>query len=80
MTLPLALRGKPETKTNLRGRLSLGTGNAPYEISKFALRGGFFQWREIIKGAIFLTTDNAQAQVTLLIGPEKIRRCGNYRA
>lgn len=54
--------------------LSIGTGNAPYEISKFAVRGGFFQWKEIIKGAMFLTTDNAQAQATLLLGPEKILR------
>jgi patatin-like phospholipase/acyl hydrolase len=53
---------------------SIGTGNAPYEISKFAMRGGFFQWKEIIKGAMFLTTDNAQAQATLLLGPEKILR------
>jgi patatin-like phospholipase/acyl hydrolase len=53
---------------------SIGTGNAPYEISKFAVRGGFFQWLEIIKGAMFLTTDNAQAQATLLLGPENILR------
>jgi hypothetical protein len=46
----------------------------PYEISKFAVRGGFFQWKEIIKGAMFLTTDNAQAQAMLLLGPEKILR------
>jgi patatin-like phospholipase/acyl hydrolase len=54
--------------------LSIGTGNAPYEISKFAVRGGFFRWLEIIKGAMFLTTDNAQAQATLLLGPERILR------
>lgn len=54
--------------------LSIGTGNAPYEISKFAVRGGFFRWLEIIKGAMFLTTDNAQAQATLLLGPENILR------
>lgn len=54
--------------------LSIGTGNAPYEISLFATRGGFFQWKEIIKGAMFLTTDNAQAQATLLLGPENILR------
>jgi len=54
--------------------LSIGTGNAPYEIGKFAVRGGLFQWREIIKGAMFLTTDNAQAQAELLLGPEKILR------
>ncbi|MDF3153248.1 CBASS cGAMP-activated phospholipase [Mesorhizobium sp. XAP10] len=53
---------------------SIGTGNAPYEISKLAVRGGFFNWLEIIKGAMFLTTDNAQAQATLLLGPEKILR------
>ena len=53
---------------------SIGTGNAPYQISKFAIRGGFFQWAEIIKGAMFLTTDNAQAQATLLLGPENIVR------
>lgn len=54
--------------------LSIGTGNSPYQISRFAHRGGFFQWREIIKGAIFLTTDNAQAQATLLLGPQSILR------
>jgi patatin-like phospholipase/acyl hydrolase len=54
--------------------LSIGTGNAPYEIGKFAVRGGFFQWKELIKGAMFLTTDNAQAQATLLLGPENILR------
>jgi patatin-like phospholipase/acyl hydrolase len=53
---------------------SIGTGNAPYEISKFAERGGFFQWKEIIRGAMFLTTDNAQAQAELLLGPENILR------
>jgi uncharacterized protein len=53
---------------------SIGTGNAPYDISNFALRGGLFQWREIIKGAIFLTTDNAQAQACLLLGPQNILR------
>lgn len=53
---------------------SIGTGNAPYEISRFAVRGGFFQWKELIKGAMFLTTDNAQAQATLLLGPERILR------
>jgi patatin-like phospholipase/acyl hydrolase len=54
--------------------LSIGTGNAPHDISAFALYGGMFDWREIINGAMFLTTDNAQAQATLLLGPEKILR------
>lgn len=53
---------------------SIGTGNAPYDIGSFAARGGFFQWRKVIKGAMFLTTDNAQAQATLLLGPESILR------
>jgi patatin-like phospholipase/acyl hydrolase len=53
---------------------SIGTGNAPYDIGTFALRGGLFKWKEIIKGAIFLTTDNAQAQACLLLGPENILR------
>jgi uncharacterized protein len=43
-------------------------------VGAFALRGGLFQWKEIIKGAIFLTTDNAQAQACLLLGPENILR------
>lgn len=54
--------------------LSIGTGNPPYEMGKFADRGGFFSWREIIKGAIFLTTDNAYSQACLLIGPDQILR------
>ena len=54
--------------------LSIGTGNAPHDITAFALYGGVFDWREIIDGAVFLTTDNAQAQATLLLGPEKILR------
>ena len=53
---------------------SIDTGNPPYQISKFAVRGGLFQWREIISGAMFLTTDNAQSQATLLLGSEKILR------
>lgn len=53
---------------------SIGTGNTPYEISKFAVRGGLFQWKDIVKGAMFLTTDNAQAQAVLLLGPERILR------
>jgi uncharacterized protein len=53
---------------------SIGTGNSPYDIGAFALRGGLFRWKEIIKGAMFLTTDNAQAQACLLLGPENILR------
>jgi hypothetical protein len=54
--------------------LSIGTGNPPYKVSRYAIRGGLFSWREVIRGAIFLTTDNAQAQATLLLGPDRITR------
>ncbi len=54
--------------------LSIGTGNAPFDLGRFAARGGLFRWKEIITGAMFLTTDNADAQAGLLIGPENIRR------
>ncbi len=54
--------------------ISIGTGNAPYEISAFASRGGLWRWREIVSGAVFLATDNAAAQAELLVGPERIVR------
>lgn len=54
--------------------LSMGTGNKPFEIRRSAAYGGLFSWREIIKAAMFLTTDNAQAQANLLLGPERIIR------
>lgn len=54
--------------------ISIGTGNAPFEISAFASRGGLWRWREIVGGAVFLTTDNALAQAELLVGPERIVR------
>jgi patatin-like phospholipase/acyl hydrolase len=54
--------------------LSIGTGEEPFEISRWQARGGFLQWAEIIKAAIFLTTDNAQSQAGLLIGPQRITR------
>ncbi len=54
--------------------LSIGTGEEPFEITRWQARGGFLQWAEIIKAAIFLTTDNAQSQAALLIGPQRITR------
>jgi patatin-like phospholipase/acyl hydrolase len=54
--------------------LSIGTGNKVYEITQSNVFGGLFSWREIIKAAMFLTTDNAQAQAALLLGPEHILR------
>lgn len=35
---------------------------------------GLIAWREAIKAAMFLTTDNATAQVKLLLGPERCLR------
>lgn len=54
--------------------LSIGTGNPPFEIPISKAKTGLFAWREVIKAAMFLTTDNAQAQATLLLGQENICR------
>jgi len=54
--------------------LSIGTGNAPFELKKPTVYGGLIDWREAIKAAIFLATDNATAQVKLLLGPSKCLR------
>lgn len=54
--------------------LSIGTGNFPFEITLKKGGNGLWAWREVIKGAMFLTTDNAHAQASLLLGPDKITR------
>jgi len=54
--------------------LSIGTGNFPFQITLKAAAKGVWSWREVIKAAMFLTTDNAHAQAALLLGPEKISR------
>lgn len=54
--------------------LSIGTGNAPFELKSASVFKGLWGWREIIKAAMFLTTDNATAQVKLLLGPERCLR------
>lgn len=54
--------------------LSIGTGNVPFEIPLRDAKGGLFSWKEVIKAAMFLTTDNAHAQAALLLGPDKIVR------
>jgi len=54
--------------------LSIGTGNPPFELSMPGVLGGLFAWREVIKAAMYLTTDNATAQATLLLGPEHCLR------
>jgi patatin-like phospholipase/acyl hydrolase len=54
--------------------LSIGTGNPAFELKRPAVFGGIWSWKKIIKAAMFLTTDNATAQVKLLLGPEKCLR------
>ena len=54
--------------------LSIGTGNAPFELSRPGVFGGLWAWREVIKAAMFLTTDNATAQAKLLLGPDRCLR------
>lgn len=54
--------------------LSIGTGNSPFNITLRNAKRGTWKWREVIKGAMFLTTDNAHSQAQLLLGPEKILR------
>lgn len=53
---------------------SIGTGNAPFELSKPDVFRGLVAWREAIKAAMFLTTDNATAQAKLLLGPDRCFR------
>ena len=53
---------------------SIGTGNAPFELSRPGVFGGLLAWREVIKAAMFLTTDNATAQAKLLLGPGRCLR------
>ena len=53
---------------------SIGTGNSPFELRKHSVFRGLWAWREIIKAAMFLTTDNATAQVKLLLGPDRCLR------
>jgi hypothetical protein len=47
---------------------------APHCFSRFCCARRVLPVARDIKGAMFLTTDNAQAQATLLLGPEKILR------
>ena len=49
---------------------SIGTGNAPFELGRPDVFGGMWAWKEVIKAAMFLTTDDATAQAKLLLGPD----------
>ena len=53
---------------------SIGTGNAPFELSRPDVIGGIWAWKKIIKAAMFLTTDNAASQAMLLLGPDSCLR------
>jgi hypothetical protein len=53
---------------------SIGTGNAPFALSRSGVFAGMLAWRQIIKAAMFLTTDNATAQAKLLLGPDRCLR------
>ncbi len=53
---------------------SVGTGNPPFELSPSGVFGGIWAWKEVIKAAMFLTTDNATAQAKLLLGPNRCLR------
>lgn len=54
--------------------LSIGTGNPPFELSTSKVFAGLLAWREVIKAAMFLTSDNATAQAKLLLGPNNVLR------
>lgn len=54
--------------------LSIGTGNAPFKLSKPIIELGWVGWLQAVKAAMFLTTDNATAQAKLLLGPENCLR------
>ena len=53
---------------------SIGTGNPPFQLKQAQIFGGLFSWKEAIKAAMFLTTDNANAQAKLLLGPSNCLR------
>jgi patatin-like phospholipase/acyl hydrolase len=53
---------------------SIGTGNRPFELRKPDVFRGLVAWREVIKAAMFLTTDNATAQTKLLLSPDQCLR------
>ena len=54
--------------------LSIGTGNPPFSLSRRQAVRGLIAWREAIRAAMFLTTDNATAQAKLLLGPQRCLR------
>ena len=55
--------------------LTIGCGDDPYTVghSKVAF-GGMWHWKDIIRGAMRLQSQNALGQAGLLIGPERMIR------
>lgn len=54
--------------------VSVGTGNPPFALSHQSVFAGLLAWKEVIKAAMFLTSDNATAQAMLMLGPENVLR------
>ena len=54
--------------------LSIGTGNRPLDMTLNEARGGWFQWRYALTGAMHLSTDNSTSQVRLFIGDQNVTR------
>ena len=55
--------------------LSISCGDSPYFVNdEKQMRGGKWQWREVIFAAMHLQSQNAVGQAGLLIGPDKILR------
>jgi len=54
--------------------LSIGCGEKPYIVKNKMITGGFWHWKEIIKGAMHLQSQNAIGQAGLLIGRDNIFR------
>lgn len=59
---------------------SIGTGNAPFALRKPDVFRGVIAWREAIKAAMFLTTDNATAQAKLLLGARPLPAHRTHRS
>ncbi len=54
--------------------LSIGTGNKPFDLSLRKARGGLWNWKKALTGAMHLSTENAASQVALFIGDDNVVR------
>jgi patatin-like phospholipase/acyl hydrolase len=74
IALTEALTSFKVTRNQIR-ILSLGCGDSPYSVTGRKIsRGGMWQWRDILNGAMRLQSQNALGQAGLLIGPEHLVR------